>query len=557
MRKLKKILSVLLAAALSLSVLCMYASAKTSPTGQTVDTVLFYVRNSAGENVLVSHVTVEEMERDMAAGLIDGTNHNYSLLDRYVTPVHQEAQGFTVPEFVDYAKSKSDVAALRTLPLTYMGNDRVAFWEIDQSGFDETDTYSCNELYGAARYNFPLLYQYWDYRTQDYYDPAGVMSREEVIDYILANGEAESVLLSIRAFSQRYMVTDEKYGAGDYNMENLWQSKALMDNQRTIRFMKPMTETELRNKTSTAADTRYWIANVLLDMEKDPEITPLGKVSAPTAVMTEDDENYYISFSCETQGATILFNHNYAYPGYTPSCEYTGGHVVVPKSSFPGGAVTMTCRAVKDGCTDAGAVTLTLSPSGRYTGGASCDLFSDVQSGSWYYSYVQYVMENGLFDATGPAAFSPEEPMTRAMLATALYRMAGSPDCAGIAATPFTDVPAAAPYADAVAWAYETGVVNGTTSTSFEPDRSISREQITTMFYRYAAKIGADMSAENGLGAFTDAGELSAYAVPSMKWAVGAGLINGVTDTTLVPQGTAKRAEAAAMVQRLAEYMSR
>lgn len=556
MKQLRKGLASLLALTMALSAFCVSASAKTMPSGQTVDTVLFYVRNSAGENVLVSHVTVEEMEADMASGAIDSTNHNYSLLDRYVTTVHQETQGFTVSEFVDYAKSKSDVEALRTFPFTYTGNDTVGFWEIDQSGFDDADTYTYGELYGQPRYNFPLLYEYWDYRTQDYYDPAGVMTRDEVIDYIFEDGEQESVQLSVRAFSQRYMVTDEKYDSGDYNMENAWLNSGLLDNQRTIRLMKPMTEAELRGKTSTVADTRYWIANILLDMEKDPDVASLGRVAVPAAVMTEDDEYYYIAFRCATEGAVILFNHNYGSPSYTPTCEYTGGAVAVPKSSFPNGTVTMTCRAVKDGYTDAGVQTLTLTSSGRYEKEQWENSFTDVAPGAWYYDNVAYVMENGLFDAVSPGKFGPEEPMTRAMLAAALYRMADSPKSGGVSAAPFTDVAVSASYADAVAWAYATGVVNGTSDTTFSPNDTITREQIVTMFYRYAQNVAnADMTPLDSLAAFTDAGGVADWALEQMRWAVAAGLINGTTDTTLTPQKTATRSETAALVQRLAGYV--
>ena len=553
MKMLKRIVLFALIAAMFLTLLCPGAAAKTSAMGQTVNTVLFYVKNSAGEDILVSHIPVSEMEEDMQCGRVDTTNHNYSLLDRYVTTVHQEAQGFTVPDFVSYAKSKSDIAALRNTQLTFDGKDKVAFWEIDQSGFDDMDTYSYNELYGEARYNFPLLYEYWDYRAQDYCDPAGEMSREEVIDHIFANGEPEVFLLSVRAFSQRYMVTSGKYDAGDYNMENLWQSGRLLDNQRTIRVMKPMTENELRNKLPTVSDTRYWVANIRLDMAADPTIKALGKVAAPTATMTEDAENYYISFFCATSGATILSNHNYISPSYAPSCEYTGEAVVIPKELFPDGEVTMNCRAVKDGWTDAGVVTLELTAEGSYTPWASP--YADVAEGSWYSGYVQYVSENGLFDAVGAGSFAPNAPMTRAMLATALYRMAGSPETAGISATPFTDVTAAADYADAVAWAYEKGVVDGVSDTTFVPDASITREQITAMLWRYATKVaGVNAEESNELTVFTDSGAISPWAKDTMKWAVGAGLINGMTDTEVAPKGTATRAQVAAMVQRLARY---
>lgn len=558
MKTLKQMTALALAFILILSALCVSVSAKTNPAGQTVGTVLFYVRNRAGEDILVSRIPVSEMEADMAAGKIDTTNHNYSLLDRYVTTVHQEAQGFTVPEFVAYAQSKSTLDSLQNLNLSFAGEDRVAFWEIDQSGFDEMDTYSYNDLYGVARYNFPLLYEYWDYRTQDYYDPAGIMTRDEVIDYIFANGEQETFLLSVRAFSQRYMVTDEKYESGDYNMENLWQTMGVMDNQRTIRMMKPMTEEELRDKISSTADTRYWIANILLNMAQKPNVAPLGRVAAPTAVMKEDDKNYYITLDCATSGATILFNHNYMSPSYTPSSEYTGGAVAVPKSAFPNGTVTMTCRAVKEGYTDVGVQTLTLTSSGIYEGEKEWENpFADVAEGAWYYDCVRYVMENGLFDTTGTNTFSPEAPMTRAMLATALYRLAGEPKAEGIAGTPFTDVDPSAGYADAVAWAYENGVVNGTgDGTIFSPNNTITRQEIVTMFHRYAANVAkADMTPSDALAAFTDTGSVADWALEQMRWAVAAGLITGTGDgTTLSPFSTTTRCESAALVLRLADY---
>lgn len=547
----KRLVSLSLALMLVLA-LMPPAQAKTTPAGETVGTVLFYLTNSKGEDILVSQIPVSEMEADMQAGKIDTTLHNYSVLDRFVTTVHQEAQGFTVGEFVAYAQSKSDAAALQSLALTFDGEDQICFWEIDQNGYDDLDTYTYNDLYGVARYNFPLLYQYWNYTTQEYYDPAGKLSRDEVIDYIFDNGENEIFLLSVRAFSQRYILTDEKYSVGDYNLESYWSSKNLLDNERTIRLLKPMTKEELYNKTSTAADTRYWIANIRLNMASAPSIRPLGTVAAPTATMTEDADNYYIRFACATDGATILYNHNYQSASYSPTSEYGNGAVVVPKSYFKDGTVTMTARAVKDGYTDAGVVTLTLTSSGTEEGWNNP--YTDVKADSWYYDYVAYVMENALFDSTSVSTFSPDAPMTRAMLVTTLYRHAGSP--AATPTTQFSDVDVSANYAKAVAWAYENGVVYGTSETTFAPDASITREQITALFYRYAEKIvKADMTASNALTAFTDAGELSSYAIDSMKWAVGAGLISGTTDTTIVPQGTATRAQTAVMVMRLAAYI--
>ena len=549
----KKLLSLILAAVLCASAIVVPASAKTIASGQTVDTVLLYAENKAGERVLVSHVKVSQMEADLQAGMISDTNHNYSVLDRYVTTVHQEAQGFTVPEFVSYMQEKSTASAVKNAALTFAGSDEMAFWEIDQTGYDDMDTYTYEDLYGVPRYNFPMLYQYWNYRTQDYYDPAGKMSRDEVIDCIFANGEPETMILSVRGFSQRYMITDEKYSARDYNMENYWQTKGVMDNERAVRMLIPMTEGDLRNKLSTASNTRFWCSSMLLKMDKTPDIKSQGAVAAPTATMKEDADNYYIDFACATPGAVILYNHNFQSPSYMPTEEYRDT-VTIPKQYFKTGTVTMTAHAVKDGCTDAGVVTLELKASGEYKG--YVNPYSDVEAGAWYYDNVKYVTEKGYFDATGKGTFSPALPMTRAMLAAALYRMAGQPKAKGITSTPFTDVAPSADYADAVAWCYFAGVVNGTSETTFTPEASITREQIVTMFHRYAEKVAmADMSVSNDLAKFTDRGKVSVWAKDGMKWAVAAGLINGMTETTIVPQGTAIRAQAAAMVQRLDSFI--
>ncbi|MDR1572505.1 MAG: S-layer homology domain-containing protein [Clostridiales Family XIII bacterium] len=539
---LRKLISALLAAALALGLSAVAVPAKTIPAGQTVGTVLFYITNAQGQEILVSGIAVSEMEADMKAGKIDTANHNYSLLDKYVTTLHQEAQGFTVPEFIEYAKNKSPLAEIRALPLALEGKSVIRFWEIDQGGYDDPDTYTYGDLYGVSRYNFPRLYEYWDYTKQDYFDPAGKMTREQAIDHIFEGGEPEIFTLSVRAFSQRYMNTSEKYGI-DYNMEDYWLESGLLDNERTLRVMKPMTKDELYSRTPTAADTRYWVANIRLDMEKAPDIAPLGAVAAPTAVMTEAGDNYYIRFSCATEGATILYNHNFISPSYTPTSPYGDSVVVAPKSFFPDGEALMTARAVKAGYSDAGVVTLALKPSGVEENPETAASYSDVAEGAWYGDAVEYVMENGLFDALSDRLFGVGEPMTRAMLAIALYRLEGSPPVTKYAE--FADITRGTPLSAAVSWAYDAGVINGMGDGSFAPQGEITREQIAAMLYRYAVHRGADASARGDLSAFTDAGAVSSWALDAVSWANGAGLINGMGDGTLAPKGTSTRAQVA------------
>ena len=521
------------------------AAAKTVPAGQTVGTVLFYITNSKGEEILVSHISVEEMEADMAAGKIDNTLHNYSMLDRFVTTIHQEGQGFTVPEFIDYAKGKSSTAAIRSLPLALSGDSVIKFWGIDQTAYNDLDTYTYSDLYGDIRYNFPMMYEYWDYTRQDYYDPAGKMTRSEVIDYIFDHGEQRLFILAVRSYSQRYMVTDEKFGT-DYNMENYWNTRSLLDNDRTIRMMKPMTKNELYDMQPTASDSRYWIANIRLDMRNSPNISPLGKVAAPTATMTENAANYYIRFSSATPDATILYNHNFASPNYTPTSPYGDDAVVVPKDYFKSGTVTMTARAIKDGYTDAGVITLSLKPSGIEENPESeSSKWSDVAADTWYFDAVSHVMSNGLFDAPN-GNFSPAEPMTREMFAIALYRHAGEPAVAKFA--DFTDVKKGTPLSTAVSWASNAGLVNGMGDGSFAPNSSITREQLAAMFYRYATHRAEDITVRGQLSSFSDAAKISNWATDAMSWCNGMKIINGMSDGTISPKGTATRAQVAQML---------
>jgi hypothetical protein len=371
------------------------------------------------------------------------------------------------------------------------------------------------------------------------------MTRDRVIDHIFDGGEPEIFILSVRAFSQRYMITEEKYGV-DYNMENYWNDSGIMDNARTIRIMKPMTKDELYDKTPTASDTRYWVANISLNPEDPPQLASRGKVAAPEAVMTEAGDNYYIRFSCATEGATILYNHNFISPSYTPTSPYASGAVAVPKSLFPSGEVTMTARAVKDGYGDAGVVTLKLKSSGAEQNPETGGIYSDVAEGAWYEKAVDYVTDKGLFDPKRANAFGPEDPMTRAMLAVALYRLEGSPQVTSYA--DFTDITRGTPLSEAVSWAEDAGIVSGMGDGSFAPEGAITREQIAAMLYRCARHKGEDTSARNDLSAFNDADEISAFATEAMVWANGAGLINGLGDGRLAPRGTATRAQVATIL---------
>ena len=177
--------------------------------------------------------------------------------------------------------------------------------------------------------------------------------------------------------------------------------------------------------------------------------------------------------------------------------------------------------------------------------------FADVSGSDWFYNDVRYVYEKGIMDGTGADRFSPNAPLTRAMIVTILYRMAGSPSVSG--SSDFTDVAAGKWFAKAVAWAAANGIVNGYGDSLFGPNDPVTREQLAAILYRYADYGGMTaVTLEENLGSFADTAQLSAYAIQAMNWAVGQGLING-SGSNLVPKAQATRAQVAAIIHRYLE----
>lgn len=176
--------------------------------------------------------------------------------------------------------------------------------------------------------------------------------------------------------------------------------------------------------------------------------------------------------------------------------------------------------------------------------------YTDI-AGHWYMNSVLDAHYAGLVNGMGNNLFEPELLVNRAMFTTMLYRMAGSPEVSGT--VPFTDVDESRYYMDALVWAYKTGIVRGTTATTFEPFEDLTREQMVEMLYRYAGKPSVDTSAEELLGGFADADEMHTYAVDSMCWAISKNIIQGHKDGTLEPQGTATRAQAATVLSRFVD----
>lgn len=202
-------------------------------------------------------------------------------------------------------------------------------------------------------------------------------------------------------------------------------------------------------------------------------------------------------------------------------------------------------------------------PSGRVTVEASfAEIapeplpFGDVDDGDWFAGAVRFVYESGMMNGVSETDFAPHATTSRSMIVTILYRLEGEPVVDD--AMDFNDVAGDAYYAEAVRWAASEGIVGGYGGGLFGSDDAVTREQLAVILYRYAVYKGYDVSIgeDTNILSYDDFADLSEYAIPAMQWACGAGIITGVTDSTLVPQGTATRAQCAAMLMRFVEANS-
>ena len=199
-------------------------------------------------------------------------------------------------------------------------------------------------------------------------------------------------------------------------------------------------------------------------------------------------------------------------------------------------------------------------PSGRVTVEASfAEIapeplpFGDVDDGDWFADAVRFVYESGMMNGVSETDFAPHATTSRSMIVTILYRLEGEPVVDD--AMDFTDVAGDAYYAEAVRWAASEGIVGGYGGGLFGAEDAVTREQLAVILYRYAVYKGYDVSVgeDTNILSYADFADLSEYAIPAMQWACGAGVITGVTDATLVPQGEATRAQVAAMLMRFVE----
>ena len=167
--------------------------------------------------------------------------------------------------------------------------------------------------------------------------------------------------------------------------------------------------------------------------------------------------------------------------------------------------------------------------------------YSDVNNGAWYTDAVNYVTDNNLMDPVSANRFAPDTDATRATLAVALYRAAGSPQ---VGAHSFNDIPAGSSYANAAAWAQANGVIAGTGNGAFSGDAPITREQIVTILWRYAGS-----PTPGAVQDFTDESSISAYAAQAVDWSRENGVVSGYEDGRFAPQAHTTRAQLAVILR--------
>lgn len=297
----------------------------------------------------------------------------------------------------------------------------------------------------------------------------------------------------------------------------------------------------------TASDAEYNTVEADVSVTVTQVITPGGGSSSSSSSGSSSFYSYTYTVTFETNGGIKVSSQSVksGSTAYEPNAPFRAGF------TFDGWYAD---RNLKQKYNFSTPVTANIVLYAKWTGtGETGTGFSDVKTDDWFCSAVNYVVGKKLFNGVSDNEFAPNDSLTRAMLVTILYRLDGEPETE--IGEGFADVESGAYYEKAVAWAKANGIVNGITDSEFAPNNNITREQIASIIYRYAKYKGYDVSVgeDTNILSYEDANKISDWAVAAIQWACGAGLINGRTESTIVPDGTATRAEAAAIMQRFSE----
>ena len=262
---------------------------------------------------------------------------------------------------------------------------------------------------------------------------------------------------------------------------------------------------------------------------------------------------YAVNVPGEVEHGTVTVSPTRASRGQTvtvtatPDEGYELGSLTVTDRN--GNTVTLTPKGENQYTFTMPSGPVTISASFRPAGSGTGLPFIDVAGSDWFYDPVAYVYQNGLMAGTSATTFEPNEDLTRAMMVTVLWAMEGGPVVNY--RMDYDDVSDSDWYAEAVRWGTSEGVVNGVGDNRFDPDRSITREEMAVMLYAYAVRKGCDVSIgeDTNILSYADAFDVSDWAMSAMQWACGSGMIGGKPGGILDPAGGATRAEVATILR--------
>ena len=288
----------------------------------------------------------------------------------------------------------------------------------------------------------------------------------------------------------------------------------------------------------------------------DPGPDPGPRPERPEGGSGSGSNDYYISVP-KVPGGTITVQPGSASRGdtvtitVTPASGYELDKLTVTDSR--GNDIRLTARGENQFQFTMPAGKVSIDVSFKRVGAAGALPFTDVRAGQWFYTAVQYAYTNGLMSGVSEYSFSPDATTTRGMIVTILHNLEGKPSAG---AGGFTDV-GGQWYASPVAWASQNGIVSGYPDGRFGPDEAVTREQLAVILYNYAVMKGYSTSAQAGLDSFADGGSVSSWARTAVSWASAKGLINGMGDGSLAPQGRATRAQVASILMNFCENAAR
>ena len=444
-------------------------------------------------------------------------------------------------------------------------------WAADESGNDsETD----NAYYGMGTFDYEKLF------SDRYYFPA--VFTDEVLKVQLSDANAKFVDKGDRTseatrtalgssegkVAVRPMIAwnyDEKVFKNDTSKPSSENYTDQIKNERAFRFLYGIA---MESDNVTANETTTWSAahcvfgiDIVDPNYKEPSSSKPSNSSSSTVTPVT---KYTVNKPADSAEGKVSVSPSSAEKGdtvtvtVTPADGYKTGNVTVTDKSgnkvsvsgsdnkytfkMPASNVTVKVTYEKTAAAEQPVQPIALP-------------FKDVKADRWSYSAIKYAYENKLFSGTSANEFSPADKMTRGMLVTVLYRLAGEPAVNGDAG--FADIKSGDWYAKAVAWAKANNIVSGVSAAEFAPNKDITREQMAAILYRYASYKSYSTAANGSIAGFNDNANVSAFAKDAVSWAVGEKLISGTGNNTLAPKGNATREQVAAILQRFAENIAK